>query len=84
MSENEIIRLFRTILLPLISMSVIVLIRSPAPEDIVFGTEANSLMSGGYGPNQVSSSLGLVIAILPYLRSLVAHYSRRISMIIQF
>ena len=64
MSRNEIIYLFRMILLPLVSMSVILIIRTPAPEDIVFGSEANFQMSGGYGPNQVSSALGLVVAII--------------------
>ena len=64
MIENEIIRLFQMILLPLISMSLILFIRTPALDEIVFTSEANVQMSGGYGPNQVSSALGLVIAII--------------------
>ena len=64
LSEIDLIRLFRTILLPLISLSVILIIRTPELDDIVFGSEANFQMSGGYGPNQVSSALGVVVAII--------------------
>ena len=64
LNESELVRLFKMMILPLISMSMILLIRVPAPDDIVFGTEANAQMSGGYGPNQVSSALGLVVAII--------------------
>tara|TARA_Y100000590_G_scaffold465634_1_gene638476 strand:- start:12409 stop:13755 length:1347 start_codon:yes stop_codon:yes gene_type:complete len=62
--ENELIQLFKFILLPLFSMTAILIIRIPELEDIVFGSEANFQMSGGYGPNQVSSALGLVITII--------------------
>jgi hypothetical protein len=64
LDEFELVRLFKMILFPVISMSVILLIRVPELEDIVFGTEANAQMSGGYGPNQVSSVLGVVVAII--------------------
>ena len=62
--ENELIQLFKLILLPLLSMAAILIIRIPELDDIVFGSEANFQMSGGYGPNQVSSALGLVITII--------------------
>ncbi len=71
MDENGIIHLFRMLLLPLITMSVILIIRTPALDDIVFGSEANFQMSGGYGPNQVASSLGLVISIIALSKILV-------------
>ena len=63
-NDLDLLRIFKSILLPLISMSMICIIRAPALEDIVFGSEANELMSGGYGPNQVSSALGLVVTVI--------------------
>ena len=60
----ELARMFKMILLPLLSMSIILIVRAPDAENIIFSSEANYQMSGGYGPNQVSSALGLVIAII--------------------
>jgi len=62
--KYEIIRMLRMLLLPLISMSMILIIRTPDLDEIVFTSEANVQMSGGYGPNQVSSALGLIVAII--------------------
>jgi len=56
--------LFRAISLPLISMITIIVFRMPSIDDLTFGTEANYQMSGGYGPNQVSSALGLIITLI--------------------
>ena len=64
LNEEEILNMFCSILFPLISMSVILIIRVPSIDSVVFGSEANFQMSGGYGPNQVSSALGLAIAII--------------------
>ena len=63
-TKNEIINIFRVFILPLVSMSTVLLVRIPSLEEIVFTSEANFQMSGGYGPNQVSSILGLVVAII--------------------
>ena len=63
-SDTDLIRLLRIILLPLMTMSVILIIRTPPLEDIVFSSEASFQMSGGYGPNQVSSALGFVVAVI--------------------
>tara|TARA_B100000029_G_C17583918_1_gene960531 strand:+ start:1337 stop:2686 length:1350 start_codon:yes stop_codon:yes gene_type:complete len=63
-TKNEIINIFRVFILPMVSMSIVLLVRIPKLEEIVFTSEANFQMSGGYGPNQVSSILGLMIAII--------------------
>jgi len=63
-NKNDIIKIFRAMALPIITMSVIILIRLPSPEDIVFTSEANTHMSGGYGPNQVSSMFGVLITLI--------------------
>ncbi|MBA65896.1 MAG: hypothetical protein CMG55_08865 [Candidatus Marinimicrobia bacterium] len=56
--------LFRIIILPIITLSAIIIIRMPTLENLVFSSEANFQMSGGYGPNQVSTILGIAIIII--------------------
>lgn len=51
-------------LLPLISMVVYLYFRTPDLKEIVFGGEANFSTSGGFGPNQVATAIGLGIFII--------------------
>lgn len=51
-------------LLPLISMVIYLYFRTPDLKEIVFGGEANFATSGGFGPNQVATAIGLGIFIL--------------------
>ncbi len=46
-------------LLPIISMCFYLWYRTPSFTEIVFNTESNFATSGGFGPNQVSTALGL-------------------------
>jgi O-antigen ligase len=52
-------RLLVIITVPLISVGVSTLFYTVTAVDIQFGTESNFATSGGFGPNQVSSMLGL-------------------------
>jgi len=45
--------------LPLISLLVYLYLYSPSVKDVVTGTQSNFETSGGFGPNQVSTILGL-------------------------
>ncbi|WP_166921725.1 O-antigen ligase family protein [Flavobacterium poyangense] len=49
--------------LPLISIAVYLFLYSPSIKDVVTGTESNFATSGGFGPNQVSTILGLGIFV---------------------
>lgn len=49
--------------LPLISIVVYLFLYTPSVRDVVTGTQSNFETSGGYGPNQVSTILGLGIFI---------------------
>ena len=49
-------------LLPIISMSVIILMKMPNIESYIFLPYSNPITSGGYGPNQVSTIFGFIIA----------------------
>jgi O-antigen ligase len=51
-------------LLPLFSMVVFLYFRTPDLSEIVFGGEANFQTSGGFGPNQVATAIGLGIFII--------------------
>jgi O-Antigen ligase len=44
---------------PLIPMLIYLFLYNPSIKDVVTGTDSNSATSGGYGPNQVSTMLGL-------------------------
>lgn len=45
--------------LPIISCVFYLVVFTPSLKDIITGTESNALASGGFGPNQVSTMLGL-------------------------
>ncbi|WP_087562877.1 O-antigen ligase family protein [Polaribacter sp. SA4-10] len=50
--------------LPLFSMITYLYFRTPDLKEITFGGEANFLTSGGFGPNQVATAIGLGMFIL--------------------
>ncbi len=54
-------------LLPLISMVTYLFLYTPNLREIVFGGVANFTTSGGFGPNQVATALGLGIFIISVL-----------------
>jgi hypothetical protein len=45
--------------LPIVSCATYLTIVTPNIKEIIMGTESNSLTSGGFGPNQVATMLGL-------------------------
>lgn len=51
-------------LLPLFSMIIYLYFRTPDLSEIVFNTEANFATSGGFGPNQVATAVGLGMLII--------------------
>ena len=64
-------------LLPLFSMICYLYFRTPDLEEIVFGGEANFKTSGGFGPNQVATAIGLgmfVLAVFLFLKKRLSGY----------
>ncbi|MDX6746055.1 O-antigen ligase family protein [Polaribacter sp. PL03] len=51
-------------LLPLFSMICYLYFRTPDLKEIAFGGEANFVTSGGFGPNQVATAIGLGMFVL--------------------
>jgi hypothetical protein len=56
-------RLIFAILVPLLSVACATLFYTVTAEDLYFNTESNFATSGGFGPNQVSTMLGLGVFI---------------------
>ena len=57
-------QLLLAILLPIVSMTVYLYLYTPNIRDILSGTHSNFEASGGFGPNQVATILGLGMFIL--------------------
>ncbi|WP_130734331.1 O-antigen ligase family protein [Flavobacterium sp. J27] len=51
--------LLKTMILPLVSTVAYLFLYTPSIKDVVTGTQSNFETSGGFGPNQVSTILGL-------------------------
>jgi hypothetical protein len=62
-SRKELDRLLLFMIGPIVCISIFALFGITAAEKITFGTESNFQTSGGFGPNQVSSILGLGMVI---------------------
>ncbi|MCW5519164.1 O-antigen ligase family protein [Aureitalea sp. L0-47] len=53
-----------SVLLPIVSMTVYLYLYTPSIRDVLTGTQSNFEASGGFGPNQVATILGLAMVIL--------------------
>ncbi len=63
-SLNRIHHIFLAIMLPIITLTVYLFLYTPSIRDALSGTASNFAASGGFGPNQVSTILGLGAIIL--------------------
>tara|TARA_Y100001970_G_scaffold289395_1_gene419603 strand:+ start:193 stop:1551 length:1359 start_codon:yes stop_codon:yes gene_type:complete len=63
-NHANVVLILRAIALPILTLSTILLFRLPTMEELTFSSEANYQFSGGYGPNQVSSMLGVLIVLI--------------------
>jgi O-antigen ligase len=59
LSITQLYRLFLAALAPVVGISGVALVAVLTASNLNFGTEASSVASGGFGPNQVSAVLGL-------------------------
>ncbi|MDA8874534.1 O-antigen ligase family protein [Winogradskyella sp.] len=58
-THQQVHKLILYILLPIISTTTYLFLYTPSIKDRLSGTASNSALSGGFGPNQVSTILGL-------------------------
>lgn len=61
---EKLVRVLFYALLPVISMAIYLFLYTPSVQDSVTGTGSNFATSGGFGPNQVATILGLGMFIL--------------------
>ena len=61
---KEINNILLSILLPLITTITFMFLYAPSVREVVTGTDSNFATSGGYGPNQVSTIIGLGVFIM--------------------
>ena len=63
LNVRQLQRLIYTVVIPLLSVAFVTLFYTVSLDNIQFTTESNFATSGGFGPNQVSSMLGLGVFI---------------------
>ena len=66
---QQIDKILQVMLFPIITMVCYLFLYNPNIRDVVTGTESNFATSGGFGPNQVSTILGLGI-FLVFIRTI--------------
>lgn len=77
---HEMLKVMDYILYPLIATTVYIIVYSPDIREVVTSTASNSAVSGGYGPNQVATVLGLGVFLLlnrlfiPY-KNILVHWT---------
>jgi O-antigen ligase/polysaccharide polymerase Wzy-like membrane protein len=49
--------------LPILSLTTYLILFNPSVKDVITGTDSNAMTSGGFGPNQVSTALGIGIFV---------------------
>ncbi len=67
-NKSNISNLFKSLTLPIISLLGLIFIRAPGMQELSFSSEANFEMSAGFGPNQVSTLLGVSLIIVSLSR----------------
>ena len=84
---REMLKILDYIIYPLIATTVYIVIYSPSVRQTVTGTFSNAAVSGGYGPNQVATVLGLGVFLLlnrlliPY-KNILVHWTMMFFMIL--
>lgn len=78
-SLKDVDKLTRWMLYPIAAMLVYIFLFNPSVREVVTGTDSNSATSGGFGPNQVSTVLGLGM-FLVFVR--IVFFSKKIQLIL--
>ena len=63
-TREQIMDIIMYMSLPIISTTTYIFFYNPSVKDVLYGTASNNAASGGFGPNQVSTVLGLGIFCL--------------------
>lgn len=66
LTPAQVWRFLRSILLPIVSVAVLIFLKTPDFSKIKFTAHSNFETSGGFGPNQVATILGLGVVVIGY------------------
>ena len=82
---KDLLKVLDYMVYPIIAMTVYVFLYTPSGDigDIANSAASNPALSGGYGPNQVSTVLGLGVFIL-YTRFLIPYKNKWIHLLMMF
>tara|TARA_B100001063_G_scaffold238864_1_gene261582 strand:+ start:252 stop:1607 length:1356 start_codon:yes stop_codon:yes gene_type:complete len=58
-TKEQILEVLLYLALPVVTLTTYLFLYTPSIKDVLSGTQSNFAASGGFGPNQVSSTLGL-------------------------
>ena len=58
-SKKQMLDVLLYLALPIVSLTVYLFLYTPSIKDVLSGTQSNFATSGGFGPNQVATALGL-------------------------
>lgn len=64
LSQEQLLQIIACMSFPILGMMVYLFLYNPSIKDVLSGTGSNFAASGGYGPNQVSTLLGLGMVAL--------------------
>ncbi len=82
---KDLLKILDYMVYPIIAMTIYVFLYTPGGDiaDIATSAASNPALSGGYGPNQVSTVLGLGVFIL-YTRFLIPYKNKWIHLLMMF
>ncbi len=80
LSIDQVNKILLSIALPIVSLLTYLVFYTPNVRDVITGTQSNFETSGGYGPNQVATVLGLGMFI--FLTRMILQSQSKIQMII--
>ncbi|OYU80816.1 MAG: hypothetical protein CFE23_07570 [Flavobacterium sp. BFFFF1] len=63
MTYQQIQNILLALALPIVSLTTYLILFNPSVKDVITGTDSNGMTSGGFGPNQVSTALGIGIFV---------------------
>lgn len=82
-SFSNYLNVLNVMVYPLLSITVYVFLYTPDLQNVVTGTASNVALSGGYGPNQIATVLGLGVFVL-FSRYLIPYKNKIVHVIMLF
>ena len=83
LTYKDFLSVLNFVVYPIIAMVVYIILYRPDLRDVITNTAANAAASGGYGPNQVATALGLGIFIL-FSRLFIPYSNKGVHLLMMF